>query len=438
MAAPRHFTPLRVSTTTVTSSFPFAVNIIDVAKYLPLDDVIIGIKLIYAGGHASIVRGVSKVSTKPKDFYNQATVTIRLPIRNTCDTEEKSSILVSCKIFHNGTLHVTGTHNLDESCDTLNHLAERLLRLHGFKMVLMRPQLPFLCSHDNILYDSDGNIIGWMNYRVIDDDLDGSEIIDHILSKQCAMANKNWISLRNEYVMLERLQHYESSHLVFVSNKWVDNRKQIYTLDGEYVGHKQLVFKLGIARRRFEVKYGYIYAGRKIVGTEHIEWVSDSARLLQLNTLTYLLERGCVVHPVGSFSASERDLLRNYRFSYDSIKVYMINMYFKSPFAILRNQLHRILLENGYKSRYEPCSHAAVNFRFHYHPSTIDDWNNCGKCLESSNRTTERCKCKDISISCFNSGRMNITGLSNHEQGDVVYNFVKRFFIEHEESIVAK
>jgi hypothetical protein len=48
------FSDLGISTTTVTiklnmTSFKHG-NIIDLAKYLPLDDFIIGIKLVYAGG----------------------------------------------------------------------------------------------------------------------------------------------------------------------------------------------------------------------------------------------------------------------------------------------------------------------------------------------------------------------------------------------------
>ena len=121
------FSDLKVSTTTVTSNFPHVVNIIDLAKYLPIDNVIVGIKLVYAGGSSSVIRGVAKISKKAKDFYNQVTFTIRLPMNGESPLELEStdaneilkmaqnSILVSCKIFHNGTLHLTGTHNLDEA-----------------------------------------------------------------------------------------------------------------------------------------------------------------------------------------------------------------------------------------------------------------------------------------------------------------------------------
>src|SRR3978361_1155010 len=74
------FTPLLVSTTTVTSVFKSNINIVDIAKYLPLDDAIIGIKLVYAGGSSTIIRGVARISKKKKDFYNQVTFTLRLPL----------------------------------------------------------------------------------------------------------------------------------------------------------------------------------------------------------------------------------------------------------------------------------------------------------------------------------------------------------------------
>ena len=122
------FTPLLVSTTTVTSIFKCSINIIDIAKYLPLDDAIIGIKLVYAGGTSSIIRGVAKMSKKKKDFYNQVTFTIRLPINTFGNSrlEDKTSILASCKIFHNGTLHVTGTRTLEEATNASNLLLHRL------------------------------------------------------------------------------------------------------------------------------------------------------------------------------------------------------------------------------------------------------------------------------------------------------------------------
>lgn len=185
------FSDLKVSTTTVTSNFPHAVNIIDLAKYLPLDNVVVGIKLVYAGGTYSVIRGVAKISKKAKDFYNQVTFTVRLPMNGesslqlaSTDASEilkmaQNSILVSCKIFHNGTLHITGTHDLDEATMASNLLRERLLKFSGYKIVSIVENVPFLTSFDNLLHSSNGDTIGWVNL------------------------DKNIIHMKNEYVYLD-------------------------------------------------------------------------------------------------------------------------------------------------------------------------------------------------------------------------------------------
>lgn len=472
MADPTEFTPLKVSTTTVTSSFPCPVNIIDLAKYLPLDDVIIGIKLVYAGGNSSIIRGVAKISTKAKDFYNQVTFTIRLPLRKTRDeiennNDKPSSILISCKIFHNGTLHVTGTHNLDEACDGLNLLLERLLGFNGLKMVAIRPHLPFITSYDNLLYGSHGNVIGWIDPATVTTLVDNVESKDSKESKDSQESQdvtdctnlktksevtkpkgsgkpgkpgKPLIYMRNEYVVLEKISIAKSSFYVFVSNKWIDNSKRIYTLDGESIGRKRLIFNLDISRRHFDVQFGYIYAGNKIVGKEIDEWEPKHLRTLQKCSkhTSYLLKTGGVLHPMhtfpeqGAYQVETLLQILQKPFSHRDFNVYMINMFFKAPFKICRKRLHKAFLDNDYYSRFEPCSHAAVNLRFHYNVLTVNDETNCGKCVKVLNRT---CNCKDISVSCFNSGKMNITGLANEEQGHIVYNFLKKFFLQHRKEI---
>lgn len=100
----------------------------------------------------------------------------------------------------------------------------------------------------------------------------------------------------------------------------------------------------------------------------------------------------------------------------------------------MSNETSQDIFENGYYSRFDPCAHAAVNLRFHYNILTLDNEENCGKCVTMFKRI---CDCKDISVSCFNSGKMNVTGLATLDQGTVVYDFLKRFFIKHKDEIRA-
>jgi hypothetical protein len=411
------FSPLAVSTTTVTGSFKRPINIVDIAKYLLLDNEIIGIKLVYAGGYSAIIRGVAKMSKKKKDFYNQVTFTIRLQVPG------GNTVLVSCKIFHNGTLHITGTHNLKEALQTGNMLHKRLISFKGMKMISLVPERGYLCSFDNVLFSTKGDIIGWCN---------GESIY-----------------LKNEYVCLETFAdpHSGQEFPVFVSKKWILNEKIMYSTNGKKIGRKVLHFNSQIAKRHFEVKFGYIYAGfgGKIIGKEKIS-VNDSCSLELSSCKTemdYLKGLNLVIHPFDAFSTwnkaeeeeedpqgdDHEETLPPFRES--DFTVHMINTFFKAPFNICRRKLHKAFIDNGYYSRFDPCSNAAVNLRFHYRPETVDDGDKCGKC---PNRD-KICNCKDISISCFNSGKMNVTGLATIEQGYTVYEFLKKFFLVQRRNI---
>ncbi len=196
-------------------------------------------------------------------------------------------------------------------------------------------------------------------------------------------------------------------------------------------------FDKEISKRHFEVDLGYIYSGHNIVGKEKFIaclppqelWrvIDNEARERQ-----YLQEQQIVVR---MFSALPTAFQRDVILAEESFKVHMINTFFQAPFRINRDRLHRCLLDNGYYSRLEPCDNAAVNLRYHHNVVTQLDAEKRGKC---SVQNKQACTCKDISVSCFNSGKMNVAGLANMEQANCVYSFLKSFFSEHRETIEAK
>jgi len=251
--------------------------------------------------------------------------------------------------------------------------------------------------------------------------------------------------VRNEYVVPEYISldakfnndsaTTDSRTLFFVSSKWSHNCKRIFTVDGEEIGKKVLIFKLNLPRRHFEVKYGMIYCGNKIIGTEEIEWNNGYIEILErcFTHQKYLLKKGGLLHDISAFPCN-RDI-SGITFDKKDFNTHMINMFFKAPFKVCRKKLHKSFLDNGYYSRFDPCSHAAVNLRFHYNTLTVINDETCGKCTKILDRV---CDCKDISVSCFNSGKMNITGLATLDQGVIVYNFLKRFFTLHKHEIIGE
>ena len=104
----------------------------------------------------------------------------------------------------------------------------------------------------------------------------------------------------------------------------------------------------------------------------------------------------------------------------------MINKYlYFPPFSINRGRLHKTFLADGYYSRFDTCSNAAVILRFHYVYALGPE--NDGRRPYPHPR---ECHCKDLPVLIFQEGIMNIIGLENHEQGQVVYDFLKNFFAQ--------
>jgi len=131
------------------------------------------------------------------------------------------------------------------------------------------------------------------------------------------------------------------------------------------------------------------------------------------------------LHPFTAISGNRSGSVKN------TLRTHMVNIFFKAAIRINRDKLHKCFLNNGFYSRFEPCNNAAVNLRFHYRK---DDMGSEGKC---SARNKNSCTCKDISVSCFNSGTITVAGLTDMEQGIVVYNFMERFFTENQDAIKA-
>jgi hypothetical protein len=104
-------------------------------------------------------------------------------------------------------------------------------------------------------------------------------------------------------------------------------------------------------------------------------------------------------------------------------KIHMINGYFEVSLTqkFTNSSLHERFVNLGYYSRFDPCSSSSVNLRFHYNEAT----NYNGKC-PIDNKTA--CTCKDISVLCFGSGKINVTGLHTLEQGKVIHAFIMDFF----------
>ena len=391
------FSPPLVSTITATAHLGSPVNIVSTAKYIDVDDTVVGVKLVYAGGTSVIVKGSCKLSDNGRrGFLNQITFLLKVP----------SGVLIHCKIFHNGSIQITGGKTIAQTLEAWKTVTGLLQRSKGCRSVILRSSEGLLRSHDNLIFASTGAVIGWY-----------SEEKDRIFV--------------DGYVSLEQFE----GHSILVSSSYKNDVKEMRTLDGELFGHRRVVFNAEYGTSRFkkhvDIEYGRAYLGCQIVGKEvlklfpnHLDLLANAARRRR-----GVSAMGRVLH---CFSSFETDSLSEPVES--GLSIHMINCYFQAPLLIQREKLHHRFLSLGYYSRFELCVNPGVNLRF-YDNEKDSPITEIGICPCTNKGLT--CSCKRVSLRCFNSGKIIATGMKDFRQISSVHNFIQRFYDENRQEIQA-
>ena len=102
----------------------------------------------------------------------------------------------------------------------------------------------------------------------------------------------------------------------------------------------------------------------------------------------------------------------------------MVNAVLRAPFEIMRDNLHRCFLNDGYSSRWDPCANPGVSLRYHDNPLSSEGLGRC----PCKNRLL-CCSCKKINLRCFSGGIIIVTGLQDVEQLEPINAFVQRYFL---------
>lgn len=286
------FSELLVSTMTVGTYLSNSICITDIAKYLELDENIVGIKLVYAGGKSRILRGVVKQTAKKKrDFLNQVTIWI----------SGVTEGILSCKLFRNGNLHITGLKNTSQADTVRDLLKMKLKKLHGSFPIEMT---------DSLLYSSGGDVIG---YHV-------SDLIFYLDKENCLV---------------------EKESLFFIDVSYKNKKKKIYSLAGDRIGTRDLVLYPNCPKRFTSVQFGYVYFNKEIVGKEETTFTSPVQEY-----------HAPVTHTILPIEVIERPLV-----------VYLINSYFQLGTTINRQKLHDLFLANSWDSRFDISSGPSIRLK---------------------------------------------------------------------------
>lgn len=118
------------------------------------------------------------------------------------------------------------------------------------------------------------------------------------------------------------------------------------------------------------------------------------------------------------------------------IEIGMINSDFNVGFKINREILHRLVINKGYYSSFEPSIYPGVNIKYYYNDSS----NYCGlcKCSQMCDGKGKNGCCKKITVAVFNSGSTIITGAQSFDQLNKGYDFISNLINMKKEEIIQK
>ena len=97
----------------------------------------------------------------------------------------------------------------------------------------------------------------------------------------------------------------------------------------------------------------------------------------------------------------------------EPIETVLINSDFDIYSEVNREMLHRLIVDHGYYSSYEPCTYPGVNIKYYYNPIK-KNFGICD-CDKPCNGKGKDNTCKKITIAVFKSGKIIITGGRNKQ-----------------------
>lgn len=409
-----HDIDIKIATITLTTRLPDCeLHLINIGKYLEIDDEILGIKYNYA--KMSIIKGkylttiYKKCKTKKECkinkvlFYNQVSMIVN-----------NGGNSVNVKLFKNGSLHLTGCKSVNEGDIVTKIVYKKLdeMRNKSDIILLTKDINGVLLDNDNLVYSyKKKNIIGYVD-------------------------NKEYIINKKSYVMDEKTE-------MFISSKVEKQRKKmIYNLDGEYIGYSQI--ELMNNRNKFYKRNtnsvycdkvnDLIYYNDKILIGKVVYSIDDS-NVTQKEMMMDIME---VVYDCNPFVKGD------YRLNGDDVglSVNCMNVYFNLNYTINRQRLYDKLIERGYICKYSPETYSGIRLIYKF-PLSDNDSDNSGSDNNSRNNMgmcycSTKCTCLNVTFLIFQSGNVICTGLRSDNDSKMITDYFIEMCSGIKESIQKK
>lgn len=388
-----------ISTITMSLQIPNCnLNLMNIGKYLEIDDNIIGIK--YNFGKSSILKGKYSTSIYKKSkiknqnkinktlFYNQVSIIINLePSSN-----EK---IINAKLFGNGTLHLTG---VKDPCD-----GKKL-------MILIYSKLLELCKqHDTILLTSDLNNVYLDNSNNV---YSRNSINRTVIGFKYINSNETLYNIhKKDYII-------DNNTGLFMGKKLETKRtRPLLNLNGEKVGvlriellkNKSKLYKNN-SNVNFDYKNGFIYydgdGKSNIIGKILYEFTDEFTDDIKNESSTEIIEYRYNCSPFLQdsiiYKMNEIENFKKEELQYD---INCINTYLKLDFQLNRHRLFNELIKLSYITEYKPEKYSGVKLRYKISKQTTKKLGIC-ECVN-------KCTCNTITFLIFQSGNVIVTGFKS-------------------------
>ena len=389
-----------ISTITMSLQIPNCkLNLINIGKYLQIDDNILGIKYNY--GKSSILKGKYLTSiynrSKAKNqnkvnktlFYNQVSIIVKLSLDK----------IINVKLFGNGSLHLTGIKHPSDGKAIINLIYDKLLKLRNqFDVILLTKDI------NNVYLDNENNI-----YTT------NSKNRSIIGFKYNDIYNIN----KKDYTI-------DSNTGLFISTKYENKRTRTFlNLNGEKIGtsriellkNKSKLYKNN-SNIHFDYQNGFIYYdgdGKSNIIGKIINEITTQSSLEENNDYSIIeykydcnpFLQSSIIYSINEFSKLTDEVLQ-----YD---INCINIYFKLDFELNRQRLFKELLKLSYITEYKPEKYSGVKLR--YKISKTKKLGALGICT-----CTNKCTCNHITFVIFQSGNIIASGFKSIDSIDNIVN----------------
>jgi hypothetical protein len=393
--------PYNVSTITISSKILNSeLNIINIGKYLEIDNQIIGIKYNY--GECSFSKGIYTTTTYKKSkkkniesvnqilFYNQISLVILYNDKH-----------VNVKLFSNGSLHITGCKHVDDGKFITNLVYNKLTRLKNktHSILLTNDKYGVLIDDNNFIYNRSNqscNSICNQIYNVI-----GYYNID----------NNTYVMNNKEFIVYNKIKGS------FISkNKEQLNLKSICDNNGDIIGH---------------ISY---LKNKKKSGLHLTRSPFESGNSVSIDSeCNYkIINYSCNPFIKIDDSVPPEQLIQT--------SIDCINITIALPCQINRQKLYTYFIDNDYICKYNPQSYSGIKLIYKY---PFDDLNGNGLSGKENQTSDEiiknglcncniKCICLNITFLIFQSGNVIVTGCKNLKQVENVVHHFKNIIDDYQ------